>query len=54
MDAFKAFVIIPVPESVKIVKEVFTFPEGKPVVGQRLYISGLNVWWLTTLVVSVE
>ena len=54
IDAFKAFVIIPVPESVKTVKEVFTFPEGKPVVGQRLYISGLDVWWLTTLVVSVE
>jgi hypothetical protein len=54
MDAFKAFVIIPVPESVKTVKEVFTLPEGEPVVGKRLYISGLNVWWLTTLVVSVE
>jgi hypothetical protein len=54
IDAFKPFIIIPVPDHIKLVKEIYTLPHGKPVVGQRLYLSGLDVWWLTTPVVSVE
>ena len=54
IDAFKPLVMIPVHNDVRTLKEVFTLPEGEPVVGKRLYISGLYVWWLTTPVVSVE
>lgn len=54
IGAFKPFIMIPVSEDVKTLKEVFTLSEGDPVVGKRLYISGLQVWWLTTPVVSVE
>lgn len=54
IDAFKPFIIIPVPNDVKILGEVFSLPQGEPVVGQRLYISGLDNWWLTTRVVEVE
>lgn len=54
VDMFKPLVVIPVPDEVKIVKEIYTLPQGEPVVGKRLYISGLNTWWLTTPVVSVE
>lgn len=54
IDAFKPFTMIPVHNDVRTLKEVFTLPEGDPVVGKRLYISGLQVWWLTTTVVSVE
>jgi len=54
IDAFKPYVVIPVPDDVKNLKEVFSLPQGEPVVGQRLYISGLDNWWLTTRVVKVE
>lgn len=54
IDAFKPFTMIPVPDTVRTFEEIFSLPHGDPVVGQRLYISGLQVWWLTTIVVSVE
>lgn len=54
VDMFKALVMIPVPNEVKVVREIYTLPQGEPIIGQRLYISGLNTWWLTTQVVSVE
>lgn len=54
IDAFKPFTMIPVPDGIETLKDVFELPHGDPVIGQRLYLSGLNVWWLTTTVVSVE
>ena len=54
IDMFKPLVIIPIPDSVKLVKEIYTLPQGEPIIGQRLYLSGLDTWWFTTPVVSVE
>jgi len=54
VDAFKPFVVKPVPDHVTTLKEVYELPDDYPVVGQRMYISGLNTWWLTTRVVLVE
>jgi hypothetical protein len=54
IDSFKPLVMIPVPDHINLLKEVYTLPHGDPVVGQRLYLSGLNVWWITTPVVSIE
>lgn len=54
VDAFKPFVISPVPEHVTTLKEVYELPQGDPVIGERLFLSGLNNWWLSTRVVSVE
>lgn len=54
IDAFKPLVMIPVPEHIDTMEELYKLPKGDPVVGQRLYISGIDVWWLTTYVVSVE
>lgn len=54
IDAFKPFIIIPVPNHIKLAKGIYTLPQGEPVVGQRLYISGLSTWWLTTPVVLIE
>lgn len=54
IDAFKPFTMIPVPDGTKTLKDVRELPHGDPIIGQRLYLSGLNVWWLTTNVVSVE
>jgi hypothetical protein len=54
IDMFKLLVTIPVPHHVKLVKEIYTLPQGEPIIGQRLYLSGLNTWWLTTPVVSVD
>lgn len=54
VDAFKPFCLKPIPDGVLTMGEVYDLPEGDPVVGQRMYISGLNTWWITTPVVSVE
>lgn len=54
IDAFKPFVMIPVTEEVDTLGEIFKLPQGDPVIGKRLYISGLDGWWLTTYVVKVE
>jgi len=54
IDAFKPFIIKPVPDHVTTLGEVYGLPEGNPVVGQRMYISGLNTWWISTPVVGVE
>lgn len=54
VDAFKPFTVKPVPDSVHSWLGVHEAPDGDPVVGQRMYISGLNTWWLTTPVVSIE
>lgn len=54
VDAFKPFYMAPVPDEVTTMAEVYELPQGDPVIGQRMYISGLNNWWLSTAVVSVE
>lgn len=54
IDAFKPLVMIPVSEEVETLSDILKLPHAEPVIGQRLYLSGLNVWWLTTYVVSVE
>lgn len=54
IDAFKPFVMIPVTDEVETISDIRALPHGDPVVGCRLYLSGRNVWWLTTYVVSVE
>lgn len=54
IDAFKIFCMKPVPENVKFVSEIFELDDGNPVIGQRLYLSGLNQWWISTPVVSVD
>jgi hypothetical protein len=54
IDAFKPFIIIPVTEEVASLSDIVSLPHGDPVVGMRMYISGLDNWWLSTRVVSVE
>lgn len=54
IDAFKPFIMIPVPDGTKTLKDVLELPHGDPVIGQRIYISGLDNWWLSTAVVKVE
>ena len=54
VDAFKAMTIKAVPDSASSWEDIYNTPDGDPVVGQRMYISGLNTWWLTTPVVKVE
>lgn len=54
VGSFKPFIVKPVPVSVRSWWEIHELPDGDPVVGQCMYISGLNTWWLTTPVVSVE
>jgi hypothetical protein len=54
IDAFKPFCMKPIPKDVLTIGDVHALPDGEPVIGQRLYISGLNTWWVTTPVVSVK
>jgi hypothetical protein len=54
VDTFKPFIMKPVPGHVTTLEEIYELPEGDPVIGQRLYLSGLKSWWITTEVVSVK
>ena len=59
VDTFKAFAIKTVPENVTGFAELHDIPnlnirEESPKVGDRLYVAGLNVWWLSTPIVSIS
>lgn len=54
IDAFKVFVMKPIRKGVSSWREIHEAPKGNPEVGKALYIGGLNSWWLTTEVFSIE
>ena len=55
VDTFKVMSLKALPGiDVYSWSEIGEMSEGEPVVGWRMYISGLNVWWITTPVVSIE
>jgi hypothetical protein len=54
VDTFKVFFMKAVPEIPTTWEELQDIPESVPVVGQHLFVSGRDTWWLSTAVVSVE
>lgn len=54
VDAFKVWAIKSVPEVPITWEELHDLPVTSPVVGQHLYVSGKDLWWLSTTIVSVE
>lgn len=59
VDTFKAFAIKTVPEHVTSFAQLHEIPnlnirEEFPKVGDRLYVSGINIWWLSTPIVSIS
>lgn len=54
IDSFKAMTIKSVPSDRTSWQEVLALPDSKPKVGESMYISGLNSWWLSTKVIEVE
>lgn len=54
VDSFKAMFKRSVPETVTKLEEVYELPEGELKVGDRLYISGINNWWISTPIVRIE
>ena len=54
VDSFKAYVIKTVPSDVKNTSEIYQISESYPEVGNLLYVSGYEAWWLSTPVVSVQ
>lgn len=54
VDIFKAYAIKAVPADVQDKSEIYKIPESYPEVGKLLYVSGYEMWWLTTEVVAVE
>lgn len=54
VDQFKVWIMKPVPDYVTTWEEIRELPEGEPVVGQRLYLSGREGWWISTRIVKVE
>lgn len=54
LTAYKVYSIKPFEHgTVSCVEEIESLPDGEPVVGKRLYISGLGEYNLTTNVVEV-
>jgi hypothetical protein len=54
VDVFKAYAIKAIPVGIKDMSEIYSTPESYPEVGKFLYVSGYEMWWLSTRVVSVE
>jgi hypothetical protein len=54
IDSFKVWYMVPVPNEVVSVKEIYDLPKGDPEIGKRLYIGGKDSWWVSTRVVSIE
>jgi hypothetical protein len=54
VDAFKVFSLKPVPDNLTEWAELLEIPNSRPSVGKRMYISGLNTYWISTAVVRVE
>jgi hypothetical protein len=53
VDTFKLWTMKPVPEDIATWEELHSLPEGDPVLGERLYLAGKDVWWVSTRVVSI-
>jgi hypothetical protein len=54
VSVFKVIRMTRVPDSAESMEDILSmFPE-EPAVGSRVYISGLNEWWLSTRVVAIE
>jgi hypothetical protein len=53
VDAFKLLIMKPVPPGLTSWEELHELPQGDPLVGDRLFLSGLDNWWLTTPVQAV-
>lgn len=54
VDSFKVWGMKSIPRHDITWEELAEIPQGEPVIGDRLYISGKDVWWVTTRVVEVE
>jgi hypothetical protein len=54
VDSFKIWSMKPVPNVDVTLLEVLEMPEGEPKIGERLYVSGKETWWVSTKIVSVE
>lgn len=54
VSSFRLWLTKPIPEHVTKMEEIAGLPEGEPAIGQRLYVTGRDEWWVTTRVVSVE
>jgi hypothetical protein len=53
VDVFKMYSIKALDESVESWEDIHNSPDG-PAVGKRMYVGGLNMWWISTKVVSVS
>jgi len=54
VDSFKALSIRSVPNTVTKMDDVYELPDGELKIGDRLYISGINNWWLSTKIARIE
>lgn len=54
VDAFKVWTMKVIDRSDMSWEELHEAPEGEPVIGKRLYLSGKDRWWITTPVKSVS
>lgn len=54
IDSFKPYFMRSVPDTVKSLEEIYELPESELKIGDRLYISGLNNWWISTKMVRIE
>lgn len=54
IDSFKVFFKKALPTTVRSLGDVWDYPNGEPEVGKLLYIGGMDSYWISTEVVSIE
>lgn len=54
IDSFKVFVLKAIPTTVTSMGEVWEYPNSDPETGKLMYIGGMDGYWITTEVVSIE
>ena len=54
VDAFKVLKLKGVPKDVQTFSEAIDSPDCEPEVGMRLYVAGINGWWLSTEIIEIN
>jgi hypothetical protein len=54
IDSFKVYVVKSIDNDVNNFDQLLASPGNSPEIGKRMYISGLDVYWISTTVVSIE
>lgn len=54
VDTFKIYSIKDITEEILSMEEIYQSPESLPTVGHRMFISGRDTWWVSTVIVEIK